>query len=97
MAVREYQTDVGPADYVLFVDKKSVGVIEVKREDEGFRLTQVEDQSTEYAWEYNQVAALFDDINMLKDGDGHLLGMILLHTQDAVGSFYTPELTDSKD
>lgn len=49
VAVREYQTNVGPADYVLFVDKKPVGVIEAKREDEGFRLTQVEDQSTEYA------------------------------------------------
>ena len=24
--VREYQTDVGPADYVLFVGKKAVGV-----------------------------------------------------------------------
>jgi type I restriction enzyme, R subunit len=43
VAVREYQTDVGPADYVLFVDKKPVGIIEAKREDEGFRLTQVED------------------------------------------------------
>ena len=31
-AVREYQTDAGPADYVLFVDKKAVGVIEAKRE-----------------------------------------------------------------
>ena len=49
VAVREYQTDVGPADYVLFLDKKPVGVIEAKKEDEGFRLTQVEDQSTEYA------------------------------------------------
>jgi len=49
VAVREYQTDVGPADYVLFVDKKPVGVIEAKREDEGFRLTQVEDQSLDYA------------------------------------------------
>jgi type I restriction enzyme R subunit len=29
-AVREYQTDVGPADYVLFIDKKAVGVIEAK-------------------------------------------------------------------
>lgn len=26
-AVREYQTDAGPADYVLFVNKKAVGVI----------------------------------------------------------------------
>lgn len=49
VAVREYQTDVGPADYVLFVDKKPVGVIKAKREDEGFRLTQVEDQSLDYA------------------------------------------------
>lgn len=49
VAVREYQTDVGPADYVLFVDKKPVGVIEAKEENKGFQLTQVEDQSTEYA------------------------------------------------
>jgi type I restriction enzyme, R subunit len=49
VAVREYQTDVGPADYVLFVDKKSVGIIEAKEENKGFQLTQVEDQSTEYA------------------------------------------------
>ncbi len=49
VAVREYQTDVGPADYVLFVDKKPVGIIEAKREDEGFRLTQVEEQSHDYA------------------------------------------------
>ncbi len=49
VAGREYQTDVGPADYVLFVDKKPVGVIEAKKEEEGLRLTQVEDQSTEYA------------------------------------------------
>ena len=49
VAVREYQTDVGPADYVLFVDKKAVGLIEAKREDEGFKLTVVEEQSTSYA------------------------------------------------
>lgn len=28
VAVREYQTNVGPADYVLFVDRKPVGIIE---------------------------------------------------------------------
>jgi type I restriction enzyme, R subunit len=49
IAVREYQTDVGPADYVLFVDRKPVGIIEAKREEEGHRLTVVENQSTEYA------------------------------------------------
>ncbi|MBP6824700.1 MAG: DEAD/DEAH box helicase family protein, partial [Acidobacteria bacterium] len=49
IAIREYQTDVGPADYLLFVDKKPVGVIEAKESNKGFQLTQVEDQSTEYA------------------------------------------------
>lgn len=49
VAVREYQTDIGPADYVLFVDRKPVGVIEAKKEDEGQRLNVAEDQSTGYA------------------------------------------------
>lgn len=49
VAVREYQTDVGPADYVLFVDRKPVGVIEAKREEQGEKLTVAEDQSKDYA------------------------------------------------
>jgi len=49
VAVREYQTDVGPADYVLFVDRKAVGVIEAKREEEGQRLTAHETQTEGYA------------------------------------------------
>jgi type I restriction enzyme R subunit len=49
VAVREYQTDTGPADYILFVDKKPVGVIEAKRQEEGENLTKVEDQSEGYA------------------------------------------------
>ncbi|MBA2658838.1 MAG: DEAD/DEAH box helicase family protein [Nitrosospira sp.] len=48
-AVREYQTDIGPADYVLFVEKKAVGVIEAKREEEGRRLTAHEPQTEGYA------------------------------------------------
>jgi type I restriction enzyme R subunit len=49
IAVKEYSTEVGPADYVLFVDKKPVGIIEAKRDEEGHRLTVVEGQSSEYA------------------------------------------------
>lgn len=49
VAIREYQTDIGPADYVLFVDRKPVGIIEAKREEAGHILTVVEEQSTEYA------------------------------------------------
>ncbi len=49
VAVREYQTDVGPADYVLFVDKVALGVIEAKPEDWGHKITTVELQSQTYA------------------------------------------------
>ncbi|BDD92410.1 type III restriction endonuclease subunit R [Pandoraea sp. NE5] len=49
IAVREYQTDVGPADYVLLVDKKAVGVIEAKKEDLGHKITEVEQQTEGYA------------------------------------------------
>jgi len=49
VAVREYLTDVGPADYVLFVDRKPVGIIEAKKESEGVHLTVHEEQSAEYA------------------------------------------------
>jgi type I restriction enzyme, R subunit len=49
LAVREYQTDVGPADYVLFVDRKPVGVIEAKKETEGHRLSVHEHQAEFYA------------------------------------------------
>lgn len=49
VAIREYQTDVGPADYALFVDKQAVGIIEAKREEEGQNITTVEEQSGDYA------------------------------------------------
>lgn len=49
IAVREYQTNIGPADYVLFVDKKPVGIIEAKRAEEGVHLTVHEEQSEGYA------------------------------------------------
>ncbi len=49
VAVREYHTNIGPADYILFVNKKPVGVIEAKREEEAVRLTMHEEQSADYA------------------------------------------------
>jgi type I restriction enzyme R subunit len=50
VVVRYYLTQDGKeTDYVLFVDKKPVGIIEAKREEDGFRLTTVEEQSKEYA------------------------------------------------
>ncbi|MCT7406604.1 type I restriction endonuclease subunit R [Aliarcobacter cryaerophilus] len=49
IAIKEYQTDVGPADYVLFVDRKPVGIVEAKKEDVGQNLSTVEEQSSGYA------------------------------------------------
>ncbi len=49
IAVQEYQTDIGPADYVLFVDRKPIGIIEAKRAEEGVRLTIHEEQTEGYA------------------------------------------------
>ena len=50
MAVREVQTQAGPADYVLFVDSQAVGVIEAKKA--GSTLTGVEPQTGEYRTAY---------------------------------------------
>jgi type I restriction enzyme R subunit len=49
VAVREFQTDVGPADYVLFVDGKPCEVVEAKKAEEGHRLNVHEDQTEGYA------------------------------------------------
>ena len=49
IAVREFPTDIGPADYVLFVDKIPTGVVEAKPATQGQNITTVEEQSSGYA------------------------------------------------
>ncbi len=49
VAVREYSTEVGPADYVLFVNQRPVGIIEAKREEEAVKLSVHEQQAEGYA------------------------------------------------
>lgn len=49
IAIKEYLTDVGPADYVLFVEGKPCGIIEAKREEEGHRINVHENQGEDYA------------------------------------------------
>ncbi len=46
VAVREMVTDAGPADYVLFVNRQAVGVIEAKKK--GMTLSGVEWQTVKY-------------------------------------------------
>ena len=44
VAVREYPTDTGPADYALFIDRAPVGLIEAKPDN--IILTFVEEQTS---------------------------------------------------
>lgn len=49
IAIREYPTDTGPADYVLFINRQPCGVIEAKKDEAGATLTVVEEQTQRYA------------------------------------------------
>ncbi len=49
-----------------------------------------------YAWGYKQHAALFDDIDLLKEDDNHLFGMILCHTGVHTGGLNRSELVDGQ-
>jgi len=49
VAVREYPSDTGPADYLLFVNRQALGVIEAKRDEAGATLTVAESQTERYA------------------------------------------------
>jgi type I restriction enzyme R subunit len=64
VAVREFHTDSGPVDYLLFVDRKPVGIVEAKRAEEGQNITAHETQSQRYAtsgirWAVNGVNIRF--------------------------------------
>ena len=49
-----------------------------------------------YAWGENQYKALYEDINMLKENDGHLFGMMILHTSMHTGGINQPEIVDGQ-
>lgn len=49
IAIRGYQTDIGPTDYTLFIERRPVGLIEAKKEDEGLKLISHEPQAENYA------------------------------------------------
>ena len=46
VAIREMQSHGGPADYILFVDGKALGIVEAKKE--GTTLSAVAEQSARY-------------------------------------------------
>jgi type I restriction enzyme R subunit len=50
VAVREFPTESGPADYVLFVDRQALGVVEAK--PEGTTLRGVAEQTSRYQTDF---------------------------------------------
>lgn len=49
-----------------------------------------------YAWRYNQQAALFKDIDMLLPNDGHLFGMLILHSGFHKGGVNSVDVVDGQ-
>jgi len=59
VAVREMQSMGGPADYVLFVDGKALGIVEAKKE--GTTLSAVAEQSARYTHAHKWIPQRWDD------------------------------------
>lgn len=49
-----------------------------------------------YAWKYPQHRALIEDIDMLLPGDGHLFGMLILHTDYYHGGINSVQVVDGQ-
>lgn len=65
IAVREFQTKTGPADYILFINRTAVGVIEAKRDEEGENITTHERQTKRYATSGLKSKKSYDDLPFL--------------------------------
>ena len=73
VAVREYPTDTGPADYVLFVDRQPLGVIEAKRDEAGSNLSVHETQSERYAHSILKWRSKDAPLRFLHESTGRIL------------------------
>lgn len=95
VAVREWQTDSGPADYVIFIAGKPVGIIEAKAHDKGEKLTAVAEQTRRYAESQLQYAPRDVDIRFAYEATDVLTRFCDYHDIDyrsrEVYSFHRPE------
>ena len=95
IAVREYPTDTGPADYVLFVDRIAVGVIEAKRDEAGESLTVAERQTLRYAAARRKWQSGNAPLHFLFEATGQIIrftdGRDPLPRSREIFHFYQPE------
>jgi type I restriction enzyme R subunit len=105
VAVREFPLKSGPVDYLLFVDRKAVGVIEAK--PEGTTLSGVAEQSDDYlygvpenlphvleplpfAYESTGIETLFRDI---RDPETRSRRVFAFHRPDTINKWLSQENT----
>ena len=95
VAVREFPTQSGPVDYLLFISGTPVGVVEAKAEDKGFSLTTVAEQSKRYAESGLKHLSAKPDIRFAYESTGIITNFCDYHDQKArsreVFAFHRPE------
>lgn len=95
VVVREWQTDTGPCDYLIFIDGKPCGLIEAKEHNKGEKLTQVADQTKRYAESEFKYAPKDIDIRFAYEATDVLTRFCDYHDLDyrsrEVFSFHRPE------
>lgn len=95
VVVREWQTDSGPCDYVIFINRKPVGIIEAKAHDKGEKLTSVAEQTKRYAESKLKYAPADVDIRFAYEATDVLTRFCDYHDIDyrsrEIYSFHRPE------
>lgn len=93
--VREYLTDTGPVDYLIFINKKPVGVIEAKEINKGEKLVvEAEKQTNRYK---NSRLRFFEkvDIRFVYESTGEITRFTDYHDDDyrsrETFTFHTPD------
>ncbi|MFC6553937.1 type I restriction endonuclease [Cohnella cellulosilytica] len=77
IAVREFPTNSGPVDYLLFVDGSPVGVVEAKAEDKGVSLATAAEQSIRYAKSGLKYMSTIPDIRFIYESTGILTNFVI--------------------
>jgi hypothetical protein len=72
IAITEYTTSIGPADYVLFSEKRALGVVEAKPDSWGAKITTVEEQSSGYATAQLKWVKNSEPLNFIYEATGVL-------------------------
>ena len=100
VAVREHPTDSGPADYVLFVNRQALGVIEAKRDEAGENLTVAETQTERYARGYLKWRKDKTPLPFLFESTGQIIRFTDARDpaprSREIFNFFRPELFQSK-